>query len=234
MKNIKIDDALLNICPKIQLGCIQYTADVEKGSKELWNEISNHIKDIEKNMTLDDISKEKNISDSRELYKRIGKDPYRYRISSEALIRRILQGKGLYKINNVVDANNLISIISKLSVGSYDIDRLGQELTFRIGKKGESYKGIGKDIINTENLPVFSDEFGAYGSPTSDSEKAMINSDSKNILTVLIAFSDDANLEHYMKKAVEILENYVGAKNIDTYISKGDNQKDEIDTDIER
>lgn len=172
-------------------------------------------------MTLDDISKEKNIRDSRELYRKIGKDPHRYRISSEALIRRILQGKGLYKINNVVDANNLISIISKLSVGSYDIDKLGEELTFRIGKKGESYKGIGKDIINIENLPVFSDEFGAYGSPTSDSEKAMITSDSKNILTVLIAFSDNANLEYYIKEAVEILEKYVGAKNIETHLLKG-------------
>lgn len=229
MKSIKIDEELLNICPTIQLGCIQYTANVEKGSKELWMEISDVIKDIEVNMTLDDISKEKNISDSRALYKKIGKDPYRYRISSEALIRRILQGKGLYKINNVVDANNLISIISKLSVGSYDIDRLGEELTFRIGKKGESYKGIGKDIINTENLPVFSDEFGAYGSPTSDSEKAMINNYSKNILTVLIAFSDDASLEHHMEKAVEILERYVRAKNIETCISKGENKKDNID-----
>lgn len=225
MRNIIISNELLDICPKIQLGCIQYITNIEKGNKELWKEISDNIKNIEKNMTLDDISKEKNISDSRELYRKIGKDPHRYRISSEALIRRILQGKGLYKINNVVDANNLISIISKLSVGSYDIDRLGEELTFRIGKKGESYKGIGKDIINTENLPVFSDEFGAYGSPTSDSEKAMINNDSKNILTVLIAFSDDANLEYYMEKAVEILEKYVGARNIETYISKGDRQK---------
>lgn len=221
MKKIIIDNELLDVCPKIQLGCIQYITNVEKGNKELWEEISNNIKNIEKNMSLDNISKEKNISDSRELYRKIGKDPHRYRISSEALIRRILQGKGLYKINNVVDANNLISIISKLSVGSYDVDKLGEELKFRIGKKGESYKGIGKDIINTENLPVFSDEFGAYGSPTSDSEKAMINNDSKNILTVLIAFSDDANLEGYMEKAVEILEKYVGARNIETYISKG-------------
>lgn len=221
MKKIVINSELLSICPEIQLGCIQYKVNVDKGNEELWKEISDVIKDIESNMTLDDISKEKNIRDSRELYRKIGKDPHRYRISSEALIRRILQGKGLYKINNVVDANNLISIISKLSVGSYDIDKLGEELTFRIGKKGDSYKGIGKDIINIENLPVFSDEFGAYGSPTSDSEKAMITSDSKNILTVLIAFSDNANLEYYIKEAVEILEKYVGAKNIETHLLKG-------------
>ncbi len=220
MKKIVIDNKLLNVCPNMKLGCIQYNTDIQKGSKELWQEISKSIKEIEENMTIDDVSKEKNIIDSRELYKKIGKDPHRYRISSEALIRRILQGKGLYEINNVVDANNLISINSKLSVGSYDIDKLGEKLTFRIGKKGESYKGIGKNIINIENLPVFSDEFGAYGSPTSDSEKAMITNESKNILTVLIAFSDNADLEKNLQSATEILSKYIGAENINTYISQ--------------
>lgn len=220
MKKITISNELLKIYPNIQLGCIQYSADVEKGSKELWKEIDKVIKKLENSMTVEDIAKEKNIKDSRELYKKIGKDPHRYRISSEALLRRILQGKGLYKINNIVDINNLISINSKLSVGSYDIDKLGEELTFRIGKKEETYKGIGKDTINTENLPVFSDEFGAYGSPTSDSEKAMITNETQNILTVLIAFSDEANLEYHINNAIEILKQYVGAKNIEFYISK--------------
>lgn len=220
MKNIKIDEELTSICPKIQLGCIQYSVNVEKGSKELWDEINKEISKIEKNYTIEDINKEKNIADSREVYRSIGKDPHRYRISSEALLRRILQGKGLYKINNVVDANNLISIISKFSVGSYDIDKLGEILTFRVGKEGETYKGIGKDIINIENLPVFSDENGAYGSPTSDSEKAMITNDTKNVLTVIIAFSDEVDLENHINCFVNILDKYVGAKNILTNITK--------------
>ena len=204
MKIISIDKKLLEVCPNLQLGCINYSVNVEKGNEELWDEINKEISKITNNMTMEDVYKQKNIESSRNLYKLIGKDPHRYRVSSEALIRRIVQGKGLYKINNVVDANNLISIISKLSVGSYDTDKLGENLIFRIGKKGESYKGIGKDIVNTENLPVFSDEFGAYGSPTSDSEKAMITNDTKNVLTVLIAFSDDAGLEQYMSEATKI------------------------------
>ena len=208
------------MCPNIQLGCINYSVNVEKGNEELWNEINQQISYITKNLTMEDVYKQKNIEDSRNLYKSIGKDPYRYRVSSEALIRRIVQGKGLYKINNVVDANNLISIISKLSVGSYDTDKLGKNLVFRIGKKGESYKGIGKDIVNIENLPVFSDEFGAYGSPTSDSKKAMITNNTKNVLTVIIAFSDDSGMEQYMSEATKILEKYVGATNISTSISK--------------
>jgi len=54
----------------------------------------------------------------------IGKDPSPYRPSQEALLRGVLQGKGLFKINTVVDANNLISFRSQHSVGSYDLDQV--------------------------------------------------------------------------------------------------------------
>lgn len=221
MKKIVIDNNLLLFCPDLHLGCIEYSVNIENGSLKLWNEISNQINIIRKNIELNDIIKIKNINDSRSLYKKIGKDPYKYRISSEALLRRIIQGKGLYKINNVVDVNNLISIKSKLSVGSYDIDKLGEFITFRIGEKGESYNGIGKGIINIENLPVFADEFGVYGSPTSDSERAMISDKTKNVLTVLIAFSKDSGLEEHLEDAVMACRTYVEAQNVHSYIITG-------------
>ena len=91
---------------------------------------------------------------------------------------------------------------------------LGNHLEFRIGKLGEKYKVIVKDIVNIENLPVFTDENGPYGSPTSDSERAMITNDSKNILTVLISFSSDSDLVENRNLAVHILREYIGAKNI--------------------
>lgn len=224
MKRLEIDNNLSNICPDIKLGCIEYFVNVEAGNSELWNEITDQMNIIKKSLTLDDIIKIKNITDSRNLYKKIGKNPYKYRVSSEALLRRIIQGKGLYKINNVVDANNLISIKSYLSVGSYDIDKLGEHITFRIGEKEESYKGIGKGIINVENLPVFSDEFGVYGSPTSDSDRALISNKTKNALTVLISFSNNSGIEKYLEEAVEIFKTYVGARKINSYIIKGKNK----------
>ena len=90
MKYIKIDKELLKVSSKIQLGCIQYETEVEKGSKELWNEIDKQIANIEKNLTMEEIYQTKNIKGARNLYKAIGKDPHRYRISSEALLRRIV------------------------------------------------------------------------------------------------------------------------------------------------
>lgn len=220
MKVISLSDELLRVCPDLKLGCIEYNVDVEKDNQVLWSKINQTIEDVVSSYTLEKITEITPIKEAREIYKRIGKEPSRYRISSEALIRRIVQGKVLYKINNVVDVNNLISITTKLSVGSYDVNKLGNDLTFRIGKENESYKGIGKEIINIEKLPVFSDEEGAYGSPTSDSERAMITQSTKNVLTVLISFSKDFDMENALKESVRILKEYVNAKNIETCISQ--------------
>ena len=134
------------------------------------------------------------------------------------LIRRILQGKGLYRINNVVDTNNLISIETGYSVGSYDLENLHGNINFRIGNIGEKYQGIGKEMINIENLPVFADDFGAYGSPTSDSTRAMITEKSKDILTVLISFNGIEGLEKSIDIAKKYLTKYAGAEDIQSII----------------
>ncbi|WP_288229697.1 phenylalanine--tRNA ligase beta subunit-related protein [uncultured Faecalicoccus sp.] len=54
-------------------------------------------------------------------YKVFGRNPGRYRASSEALLRKVRRLDLLYRINIVVDVNNLILIQSGLFVGSYDL-----------------------------------------------------------------------------------------------------------------
>jgi len=151
-------------------------------------------------------------------YKAFGKDPSRYRVSSEALIRRIGQGKGLYEVNTVVDVNNLISIESGFSVGSYDVSQISEELVFRIGQKGETYKGIGKDEIKIEALPVLADKDGAIGSSTSDSERAMITEDVTEVLTLIYSFSGNDDLEKALEYGRKYLEEYAGAQNLESWI----------------
>ena len=159
-----------------------------------------------------------NIRESRAAYRAFGKDPSRYRVSSEALIRRIGQGKGLYQVNTVVDVNNLISIQSGFSVGSYDTAHIGEELTFRIGREGETYKGIGKDQVNIEHLPVLADEAGAIGSSTSDSERAMITEEAQEVLTLIYSFSPGGDLEKALEYGKEYLEKYAGASDVESWI----------------
>ncbi len=87
------------------------------------------------------------VKGSRAAYKAFGKNPGRYRVSSEALLRRVHRGDDLYHINSVVDVNNLISIKSGLSVGSYDLAHIQSTITLRKAEAGEGYTGIGKDFF---------------------------------------------------------------------------------------
>ncbi|MDD5944992.1 MAG: phenylalanine--tRNA ligase beta subunit-related protein [Clostridia bacterium] len=216
---ISIDSELKELYPDIKLGCLVYEADVKETNPELWKKIDNEVApSLIKTMETTPVTEIENIGYSRKAYKALGKDPGRYRVSSEALYRRIKQGKGLYKINTVVDVNNLISLETGFSVGSYDLDCVNGEIVLCHAKENESYKGIGKDTINIASLPVLRDDDGPFGSPTSDSTKAMIGLETKRVITIIYDFSPNADLDGILKKSSEYLAQYAGAKNIETFI----------------
>lgn len=212
MIQISIDPQLKKITPDLVLGIVAAPVQFPKNSPPLWEEINKLTKEIESEFTLStpyDVVPQ--IKALRDAYKALGKDPSRYRGSQEALIRRIQQGKGLYQINTIVDINNLVSLETMHSVGSYNIDKLKPPVVFRIGKPGETYKGIGKDIINIAELPLFADAEGPFGSPTSDSERAMITMDAKNIMVIIISFSGQNHLKEQLQRTTDLLCKYAGA-----------------------
>lgn len=217
---INISTKLKEICPDIVLGCVTANVLVEKSNDELVYELKIISNEIEKNMKLEDIKLVTGIHDTREVYKKLGKKPSRYRPSSEALLRRIVQGKGMYFINNVVDINNLISIKSGFVLGAYDLDKLNGPITFDVGNEGDIYEGIGKGSINIENLPLFEDQEGFFGSPTSDSERSMIKDNTKNILMVIISFSGIDSVSEYLDELEMLLQKYANAESISKSIVK--------------
>ena len=219
MKHLQIDQNMKALWPATRVGCFQYQVQVEKKNEAMWTYLKKDIFKKTKDAIFDyGINEIPNIKESRQAYKAFGKDPSRYRVSSEALIRRIGQGKGLYEVNTVVDVNNLISIQSGFSAGSYDASRIGEELILRVGREYETYKGIGKDEIKIDGLPVLADDEGAIGSSTSDSERAMITGDTTEVLTLIYSFSENQDLERAMEYGNAYLEKYAGAKNLQCWI----------------
>ncbi|RDY25524.1 hypothetical protein CHL78_017815 [Romboutsia weinsteinii] len=215
-----IGSKLRDKCPKTCIGSIEAKVKVSDSSEELLNIMNDMCREIEDTIDTKSISKIKNISDSRSSYRSVGKDPTRYRLSSEALIRRVAKGDGLYKVNNVVDINNIVSLDSVYSVGTYDLEKLRGDVKFTVGDSGESYTGIGKGDINIENLPVFEDEEGKFGSTTSDSTRAMITTSSTHILMNIISFNGDEELEYYMNVAEELLVKYADGEILNKNIIK--------------
>ncbi len=115
------------------------------------------------------------IGRARELYRRYGIDPTRMRPSSEALLRRMRKGEPMPRINSLVDVANAMSVQLQVPVGLYDLGKVaGEELVIRLGLKGESYEGIGKERVNVEGRICVADAEGACGNPTADSARTMI------------------------------------------------------------
>jgi DNA/RNA-binding domain of Phe-tRNA-synthetase-like protein len=126
-------------------------------------------------------------ADARTLYKELGLDPTKTRPSSEALARRVLKGEALYRINTLVDALNLCSLRAQLPFGLYDLDRVRPPVVLRRGRAGESYEGIRKAAVNVEGRPVLADAGGAFGNPTSDSERTMVRTETARALVTVYA-----------------------------------------------
>jgi DNA/RNA-binding domain of Phe-tRNA-synthetase-like protein len=217
LMNLSIHLELKCALPSFSLGCVGATVRVEKHNAELWDEISARLAHLTATIKPEYINTAPQIAAMRSAYKALGKDPSRYRGSAEALLRRVLSGKGLYQINSVVDINNLVSLESLNPAGTYDLEKITPPSELRIGTACESYKGIGKDLINIESLPVFADSVGAFGSPTSDSERAMVRLETRKILMIVFIYRPEG-LERWMQRASDLLHGYCGGEGIETFL----------------
>jgi DNA/RNA-binding domain of Phe-tRNA-synthetase-like protein len=87
---------------------------------------------------------------------------------------------------------------------------------FRGGREGETYKGIGKYDLNLEGLPVFCDAIGPHGSPTSDSERTMVTSETKKVLAVIISFGGKEGLDRWVQRMSGLFQRYADGQECTT------------------
>lgn len=216
---IEIDESLYNIYPDIRLGCISFAADVKNSDPTFWTYMNDEVlPQVRESISGKEWGEISGVKGSRAAYKAFGRNPGRYRVSSEALLRRVKRGDELYHINSIVDVNNLISVKSGLSVGSYDLKNIHGSVIFRKAKAGEGYTGIGKSFIDMENMLVLADEDGIFGSSMSDSTRAMVTEKAKDILTVIYCFENDIDLALLLKQSKDAFERFANVKNAEYWI----------------
>ena len=138
----------------------------------------------------------------------------RYRLACESLFRRLVKGNGLYRVNNVVDAGNVLSIELAKSTAVLDYDKLQGDIYIRIGTIDDIYYGIGRGLINVTNIPLYVDEVSPFGSPTSDTERTSITMDTKKILLMVICF-DELDKDRIESLSLDIFKKYTYATNIE-------------------
>lgn len=189
-----ISDEIRQRCPQFVGAAVVASIRNTENDEELWAEITHFIEEYRVRYTTESIKQMPSIEATREMYKRCGKDPSRYRPSGEALVRRTLKGNDLYRVSTVVDLINLASIAYGYSISGLDGDKIkGERLTLGIGCESEPYEGIGRGTLNIAGMPVWRDETGGIATPTSDNERTKIDLCTTRLVCIVNGYDGNAD-----------------------------------------
>ncbi len=215
MIHVSISEEIAKACPDLHVAVVECDVVNTVSDEQLWKEITEMETHIRTTCKLEDINKFPPIQATRQAYKRLGKDPNRYRPSAEALRRRILRELPLYKIDTLVDIINLLSIQSGYSMGGFDAGKIDGDLVLGVGREGEIYHGIGRGELNIAGLPVYRDNQGGVGTPTSDEERTKIDMNTGKLLMIINGYSGKDGLQEALTYGVSLLTRYVSTTNLE-------------------
>jgi DNA/RNA-binding domain of Phe-tRNA-synthetase-like protein len=153
------------------------------------------------------------VAETRGMFHRLGVDPTKTRPASEALLRRVLQGKGLPRIHPVVDACNLASLEHQLPLGIYDRTKVKGAILARLGRPDEGYEGIRKARVHLAERPLLADDEGPFGAPTSDSWRTQVTDATRELLVVIFCPAERPS-EHVsvmLARVADLLARHCGA-----------------------
>lgn len=209
---LTIDDGILAACPDCRIGCaVIRGVSIVGSSPALSQEFLQLQNEVAKIYNIEALTQLPPILAVRTMYKKLDFDPSRYRPASEALVRRVLQHKGVYYVNSAVDASNYCSLKYLMPFGLYDLDKIEGEIRYQ-RQHGGTYVNIGGNQVSTEGKPFLTDSLGVFGNPTSDSRRTAVSLATKNLLSVVFAGSGtaEADLREILECCAEILTRYNG------------------------
>lgn len=215
MLPITFDEIFAQKTPTLQL--LALSADIQDGPTDdaLWDEIQTVAARISSSYEMPMVNKRPGIAATRAAYKAFGKDPNRYRPSTEAMCRRIVRGDGLYRVSNVVDLVNLLSIASGHSIGAFDHDHIaGDSLRLGVGQEGEPYDAVHRGTLNIAGLPVLRDAIGGIATPTSDNARTAIRPETRHLFMVANLYGEEMSAEDLAEYATRLLTQYAAATDI--------------------
>lgn len=209
---INIDLELKNKIPEFSV--IAYTMTVDNAKTD---DVDNLLLDVKNEYTnfipLTEVVQIPKIKVSRDGYKKLGKDPSHTRLACEALFRRIIKGDNLYRLGDIIDLGNILSIKTMRSVCVVDKDKIEGDVTIRIGTKDDIYYGINRGLINVDKIPVYTDNISPFGNPTSDTDRTKVTENTKNILIMIICFNQEEMVEDE-QLLLSLYQKYANARNI--------------------
>ena len=161
-------------------------SDMEIAGDPFGNEITDLFLKIKSKYSLEMLKNDPIVRAYRDFYWRIGIDPTKVRPSSEALVRRVLKGR-FPRINPLVDAGNIASVLTLVPIGMYDLRKANPPFRIVISSGGEVFKPIGgAEEKLREGVPILIDSRGTvmHVYPHRDSVETMINEETRDVFII--------------------------------------------------
>ncbi len=146
----------------------------------------------------------------RDFFWRVGIDPTKTRPASEALLRRVIQGKELPRINTLVDAYNIASMETHVPLAVFDVERLVGDLGMRRGQPGEKFLGIGMkedEMLTGKEVVVEDGQRLVAIYPYRDADYSKVTLGTENIC-VLVCGVPEITSEN-LEKSKRVAEDYI-------------------------
>jgi DNA/RNA-binding domain of Phe-tRNA-synthetase-like protein len=213
---LKVDPVLNNRFPGLGAQIVVIGGvEVRRESPELERFKAEVAGRVMERWTLDELREHPVFRAYRDFFWRIGVDPTKTRPAAEALIRRILRGRTLPKINTLVDSYNLASIDTAVALAAFDESGLVGELVMRGAEAGEEFLGIGMEkprvLQGGEAVVSDADKLVAIY-PYRDAEACKITENTKRTLILVCGVPniDDETLTSAGRVAVEYVTKFCG------------------------
>ena len=213
--NIIVSEKIKTACPHFAGVAVSAFVENTERNDVLWDRMTSFAEAYGATHSTEEIKKNEAVAATRAAYKALGKDPNRYRPSSEALCRRIVRGLPLYRVNTVVDLLNFVSLRTGYSIGGFDADKIsGDTLTLGVGEAEEPYEGIGRGMLNIEHMPVYRDAIGGIGTPTSDNERTKLDVESCHLLAIVNGYDGGIQFPETLRMMEELLREFAGCREV--------------------
>jgi len=147
----------------------------------------NVASEIIDSLDIDTVKDREDFRTYRDFFWKIGVDPTKTRPAAEALVRRILKGSSIPRINDFVDAYNIASIESSVPVAAFDIETLDDSMLLRFSREGERFIGIGMNdpkILDQGKLVISSGEELVAIYPYRDAESSKITPETEDAIII--------------------------------------------------
>ncbi len=186
---LKIDSEISTRFPDLNALMIQIKGvKIHKIDDELEKTKFEVMKQVRSEYNINLVKDQQTFRAYRDFFWKIGIDPTKIRPAAEALIRRILAGKTIPRINTLVDAYNLASIKSGIALATFDTDKLDADILMRFAEEEEQFYGIGMEkplILKGGEIVVSDNEKLIAVYPYRDAENTKVTEETKNITIIV-------------------------------------------------